>query len=431
MGRTGNGVEIRPNSVRLRFVLAGGEVVKETLTVNGKPMEPTPPNIKAAIRIAGEIRRRIEVGNFKFNDFFPDSPRAMEGQAKPDTFAILADLWLKAQGRLSDATRDQYRTAVRFWKKLLSENILVRDIDHKLLAAKIGGYPWPSAKTHNNYMIALRGILALEYRGSNAADNPIGGIENMPLVKKLPDPMTMDERDKILADLVNHYDPRVHAYFKWMFSTGMRPEEAIALRWSDIDWNTQVARVQRVRTFKGTERDGSKTHQERDVDLVPEALAALQVMKPYTFMQKGIVEDQAADIFQNPVTGKAWHDERSQRDNYWRPALKRLGIRWRKAYNTRHTYATMALMVGVPPAYIAAQLGHSIQMLLDKYVRWTPANDKGNARLMLAQAMKGPNCSPEFPPQPRTPRRTALRLGNFGRRDWTRTNDPHHVKVVL
>jgi hypothetical protein len=22
-------------------------------------------------------------------------------------------------------------------------------------------------------------------------------------------------------------------------------------------------------------------------------------------------------------------------------------------------------------------------------------------------------------------------LGLFGRRDWTRTNDPHHVKVVL
>ena len=29
---------------------------------------------------------------------------------------------------------------------------------------------------------------------------------------------------------------------------------------------------------------------------------------------------------------------------------QRLGIRWRKACNTRHTYATVALMAGVPPA---------------------------------------------------------------------------------
>jgi hypothetical protein len=37
-------------------------------------------------------------------------------------------------------------------------------------------------------------------------------------------------------------------------------------------------------------------------------------------------------------------------------------------------------------------------------------------------------------PSPRTPARCPLReaVGSeVGRRDWTRTNDPHHVKVVL
>jgi integrase len=160
----------------------------------------------------------------------------------------------------------------------------------------------------------------------------------------------------------------------------MRPEETIALRWSDIDWNRQVARVRRVRTFKGAERDGSKTHAERDVDLVPQALEALLILKPYTYplkIDRGTDADTTADIFQNPVTRRAWHDERSQRDHYWRPSLKRLGIRWRKPYNTRHTFATAALMAAVPPAYIAAQLGHSIKTLLEKYARWIPGNDQG------------------------------------------------------
>jgi len=65
-------------------------------------------------------------------------------------------------------------------------------------------------------------------------------------------------------------------------------------------------------------------------------------------------------------------------------------MRWRPAYNTRHTFATAALMTGaVPPAYIAAQLGHSVKMLLEKYARWLPVNDKGNAKAMLAAAMGG------------------------------------------
>lgn len=395
MGRRGSGVEVRDTSIRIKFIL-NNEVIKERVTLNGKSLEPTPANIKYSTRLAAEVKRRIDQGTFEYADFFPDSSRAKIEEAKRPTFSEIADLWIKSKGRLASATCDQYATAVRFWKKLFGAKYL-DEIDHKYLAAEIGGYPWPSAKTHNNYLIALRGILALEYRGALAINNPLSGIENMPILKKLPDPLTTDERDRILADLASHYDPRVHAYFLWMFYTGMRPEEAIALRWSDIDWSNQVVRVQRVRTFKGSERDGSKTNKERDVDLLPMALEALRLMKPFTFMQRteGRGEDSTADIFVNPVTGRAWHDERSQRDNYWRPSLKRLGIRWRKAYNTRHTFATTALMLGAPPSYLAAQLGHSVQMLHEKYVRWIPGNDSGNARAQLTAAMNRSQIGPK------------------------------------
>ena len=227
--------------------------------------------------------------------------------------------------------------------------------------------------------------------------NPLAGIENMPVVKKLPDPFLRAERDMILGNIRSHYDLRVYAYFLWMFYTGMRPEEAIALRWSDIDTQHGIARVQRVRTFRGSERDGSKTHTERDVDLLDQALEALAIMRSYTFMLRTDRDgdpDNSADIFQNPITGRPWHDERSQRDTYWRPCLKRLGIRWRRPYNTRHTYATELLMAQVPAAYIASQLGHSVKMLLERYARWMPGNDNGSAREMAAAAM---NSSPQVP----------------------------------
>lgn len=388
MGRVGQGLEIRDKSLRIKFVL-DGETIRERVTLNGKSLPPTPANIKYASRLAAEVHRRLNSGTFDLGESFPDSPRVVTSKAT--RFHCLCDTWLASQGRLCAATRSQYASAVRFWKKLFGD-VQVREINHKVVAAKIGGYPWPSAKTHNNYCIALRGVFGLEYRGAMAVHNPMTGMGNMALVRKLPDPLTIAERDTILAEMVR-YDPRVLAYFQFAFFTGMRPEEMIALRWSDVDFNHESVRVQRVRTFHGNERDGSKTHAERDVDLVPAALASLKTMKQYTFMKRGAGDD-TSDIFENPTTERPWASEEAQRDLYWKPTLKRLGIRGRRAYSTRHTYATAAVMAGVPAAYVAGQLGHSVQVLLEKYARWMRGADGGSARAQLAAALDSSHDSP-------------------------------------
>ena len=110
----------------------------------------------------------------------------------------------------------------------------------------------------------------------------------------------------------------------------------------------------------------------RDVDLNSRALAALKAMKPYTFL-KG----PNAAIFAD-TDGRPWTSDRKQREDYFYPALKALGFRQRNAYNTRHTFATTALMAGVNMAYIARQLGHKDpSMLLKHYARWVDGADKG------------------------------------------------------
>lgn len=398
MGRKGTGVELRDTSIRLQFSWQG-QTVRETLMGPLGPMKPTAANHKAAVRLLSDIREQIRQGTFDYAEHFPHSPRAkeqalIEGEATttPETFGALADLWLDSKRQLAPASVDQYATAIRFWKKLLGEKTPVKKITHAYLAAKIGKYPWKSPVHHNNFLIALRGTLALEFSGPRSGQSPMIGIKNMRRVKTLPDPLTVAERDALLADMKLHYDERVYAYFLWQFYTGMRPEETIALRWSDIDWNAQAIRVQRVRTFKGAELSKTKTLVQRDVDLLPQALQALKLMKPHTFMlrteRKGRDKDTAHDIFQNPVTRKSWMSERPQRDNYWKPSVARTGVRYRPCYNTRHTFASAALMTATAPAYVAAQLGHSVKMLFEKYARWIPGNDAGTARATLRAAMQ-------------------------------------------
>lgn len=189
-----------------------------------------------------------------------------------------------------------------------------------------------------------------------------------------PDPLTFDEMEMVLAHMQKHCDPRMWAYFEVAFFTGMRPEELIALRWCDIDWNNQTIRVERART--AGELKPLKTYNARDIDLVSRALAALQTMKPWTMM--GGME---AEIFHNVENNKPLHDERSQRDHFWPPTLRRLSIRHRRAYQTRHTYATNSLAAGANPAYIARQMGHkNAKMFFTVYAKWIDGADRGREK---------------------------------------------------
>jgi integrase len=373
-GRRGSGVELRKNSVRISFTWQA-ERCRETLDLT-----PTPSHEKYAARLVDEIHRRIDAGTFRYDDFFPKSPRAEhpEPAREQRAFGHYCQLFLDSKGRAAAATKSQYRNALAFWKGKIGADRNIDTVTHAELAALVGSHAWPSWKLCNNYLIPLRGTFKLAARALKL-DNPLQGIENMRRVKKLPDPLSADESEAILADIKDHYPEPVWNYFTFALQTGMRPEEIIALRWEDIDWRRKTARVERARTFRGTVKD-VKNHEERDVDLSPRALAALERQKAHTLLKK-------AEIFHNPATRKPWHDERSQRELYWNPALLRLGIRRRRAYATRHTYATRLIMAGIKPAYIAHQMGHTLQVLYTTYTRWIDVADKGGEASKLGAAL--------------------------------------------
>jgi integrase len=371
----GNGVEARENSIRLFFVWQGKRY-RETLTVNGTPVKPTPANLKYAGRVANEIRDKIRLDAFVLADYFPDSKRAVVASPSVTTFGQMATTWMETKGRLATKTKTQYENALEVWKGLLGADTPISDLSHGKIAAVVGRHPWASAKLLNNYLIPLRGVFKLAGREMRL-ENPMEGIENSKHQAPVPDPLSIEEMEAILAHMKKVYDPRIWAYFEFAFLTGMRPEELIELRWGDVDWNHRTIRVQRARAA-GEVKD-LKTYSSRDVELIDRAMAALVSMKPWTLMG-----GDEATIFQNPVTNRSFHNERSQRDHYWNPTLRKLGIRRRRAYQTRHTYAATSLSGGVNPAYIARQMGHkNAKMLFTVYAKWIDGADRGRERAKM------------------------------------------------
>ncbi|MFB4370059.1 MULTISPECIES: tyrosine-type recombinase/integrase [unclassified Pseudomonas] len=154
-----------------------------------------------------------------------------------------------------------------------------------------------------------------------------------------------------------------------MFS-GLRISEALALRWEDINGGSALLTVvARLRWASIEER--TKTGRDRFVLLNQRALRALWFAKAYADRRLlGIGRIKSTPYIFPRSKGQEYVRQTSDIHYKWRPTLKDLGIRHRRPYNCRHTYATICLMSDMKPAFIAQQLGHSVQMLLSTYARW-------------------------------------------------------------
>ena len=111
------------------------------------------------------------------------------------------------------------------------------------------------------------------------------------------------------------------------------------------------------------EEDAPKGNKQRDIKLPPRALAAVEGQRAFTQLLDG-------KVFHHPELHAEYHDTRPLSEVYWETTLKRLGLRRRTLYATRHTCATLALMAGVHPHKIARQLGNSPRMIFETYGKW-------------------------------------------------------------
>jgi integrase len=384
-------VEVRPRSIRILFQFRG-ERRRETLYIDGEPMPPTPANVKYARRVAGEIGDKIKSGIFKYEEYFPDSLAAVADNATQPVVPLLFDVfdaWLRVAD-LKASTRRQYRTRISsFWKTQL-KNVPVDQVRHSDILGALAAGTWKSAKSRNNELSMIRGPFELAKHDKHIAENPCGGIEPKEVQRRAPDPFSQVEIREILAHLAHHRPEQIHNFVQLMFYSGLRTSEGIGLRWESIDLRAREMLIEGGNVYD-EETDTTKTSKSRIVLLSAPAFEALQRQKAHTFLH-------GEHVFHDPKTGEPWKYETiTDVRSFWKITLKRLGIRYRRPYNMRHTYATLGIMSGARPAFLANQLGHSMQTFFRVYAKWINSKDDREeiAKLDLAIAQLSPNC-----PQP-------------------------------
>jgi integrase len=173
---------------------------------------------------------------------------------------------------------------------------------------------------------------------------------------------------------------RLHPFFATVRYAGTRPEEAVALRVSDVTvregaWgellvHTATPEVGRRWTDSGARHDrrhlkGREENEVRPVPCSPLLGSILlqhiedEKLKPGDLLFQG----EGGGVLAGSVYRRAWHRARDQ----VLTAEEVTSPMGRRVYDLRHTRLTEWVNAGIPPAEVAAWAGNSVEVLLRIY----------------------------------------------------------------
>jgi len=167
------------------------------------------------------------------------------------------------------------------------------------------------------------------------------------------DAWTPDEVHRLFAT-AHSRSPQVYGVCLFQYSTGCRLGEALGMRWSAIDLESQQVTI-RLRVHRG-EVGPVKTRNSLRTIPIPVSLA-----------DHLATQDTQSDwLFPAPTTRKEpWRDDKYQQA--WATVRKAAKVRPLGTHAWRHTFITLALENGRSPGEISEHVGTSVEMIFRRY----------------------------------------------------------------
>jgi integrase len=335
--------------------------------------------MKRAERHKIAIDEAIRTGTFDYAKTFPNSPRAKfyQGDGSGITVEEYLNRWWKIE-------MDELKSSTRAVDRRTLFNQIIPEFGHLALTALtwkhirewVRSQNW-SPKTQNNKLSLLRRALNEAVELEMIDHHPMAGkvirSRKTRAATAKPKGDTIDPFDHAeRAALVQTSTGQMRNLIQFNLWSGLRLSELFALNWDNVDWINGRVYIEGALTQQANDIESTKTEAgDRAVDLLPPALAALKAQKSHTFLA-------GKEVFQNPYTGQRWTGDLALRARQWKTLLKRAGIRWRPPKQMRHTFASMMLMAGESPQWVAAMMGHRDWTFTARiYYRWIPKDADG------------------------------------------------------
>lgn len=308
------------------------------------------------------------------------------------TFKEYFEMWIKAvTPKLSPRTIDGYEGTVNRYAMATLEKMNLNDIrNHHIQSIYLAMDKSPT--TVRNLHASLRACFSYAKRREYISVNPCTHIDLPARSTKQISVLDFKQARALVQACAKATNGLI---FEFALETGMRPEEYLALRWSDLDGNEASVQqiVQYNRSGGGFYFDTPKTKKSRRRVPISEPLRK-RVARHRTEQlkhrigMKGTWFDNDL-IFPNEVGNPFALNNLTIR--YFHPILeaaelKGLGI---TLYSLRHTCATLLLMSNENPKVVADRLGHStVTITLDTYSHVLP-HIQADATETLRNIMRG------------------------------------------
>ncbi|WP_312626701.1 site-specific integrase [Scandinavium sp.] len=396
------GVENHGGNLRIVFHYKGRRV-RESLGV-----PDTPKNRKMAGELRTAVCFSIKMGNFDYASQFPNSSnlRHFGIKNKEITVSEIAEKWLALKSMdVSNNTMRGYKSVISNMVELIGPRKMISAVSQEdllflrreLLTGPhmlMGGQKQPKtgrkATTVNGYMVVTGGMFQFAADNGYVQKNPFDGISLLKKSKADPDPLERDEFSRLIGAALH---PQFRNLWSLAVYTGMRHGELCALAWEDIDLKTGTIIVKRTYT-RAKEFTLPKTDAgtDRIIHLVQPAIETLKAQAQLTRVnrQRQIVVKlreygrtsihPCTFVFNPELTRRgrpgANHYSVPSLHSSWENMTRRAGLRYRNAYQSRHTYACWSLAAGANPTFIANQMGHrNAQMVYMVYGAWMSENN--------------------------------------------------------
>ena len=350
----------------------------------GTGLKDTPENRALVEAKALLLTAEIKNGTFNYLAYFPNGNKAhlfRQETAKPMTIVTVKSYfnrWIKKQSSRvrPHRVKDYESQFERHILKTKVDNTTFGNlhlpalaVDHlKELQGKLTAKELKAATVNAVVHGSLRALLR-DARGERLMT---ADLYDRAFFKPLPltdtegsiDPYKPEEREKILdgfREKRRHY----HAFVFHQFWSGSRPSETAALRWGLVDLLYSRFKVQRSRV-QGHEAGTKTKRSNREVVIHENLLEVLKAHRPLHV---------ASDAYVYTTPEGTPIDEENFYKREWLPMLRRLNIRPRPFYNTRHSYASFMLSIGARVAFVAAQIGDSTKTVETNYAKYIPEAD--------------------------------------------------------
>jgi integrase len=166
--------------------------------------------------------------------------------------------------------------------------------------------------------------------------------------------LDFEEADAFLAAVAEHR-PQWHSYMVVAIRTGLRVGEMVALRWQDVDLDRGRLQVCRAYSSKTKTFETTKNDKVRELPLTWDAADALRA-------QRDRVDGEL--VFAREDGG---HFEHHATQYALDKITERIGMRHVHNHVLRHTFASHAVMRGIPIRQVQEWLGHGSIVVTMKY----------------------------------------------------------------